>query len=96
MYHMPYRKQGFSVLYSRGLSGKGKEQERWVRPPHCLVQLIPSYRIAWSQVAGYQEYQSVCPLVRLGTPPLPQASVSPPRNQSREHTSLRVRAWGVV
>jgi hypothetical protein len=52
--------------------------------------------IACSQLAGYQEYQSVSPLVRIGTPPLPQVSVSPPPGAiSGEHTSLRGGGVGV-
>ncbi len=45
----------------------------------------------------YLEYQSVCPLVRIGTlhPPLPPASESlPPEPKEGEHTRLRVRRWG--
>ncbi len=39
------------------------------------LSVIPSHKIHI-----YLEYQSVCPLVRIGTPqpPLPQASVYPP------------------
>jgi hypothetical protein len=46
-------------------------------------------------VEGLYQYRSVCPLVRIGSVPLPQASVSP-RNQwegrgQQKNTQLRVR-----
>jgi hypothetical protein len=50
------------------------------------------------KVHKYLEYHSVCPLVRIGTPPppLPQASVSPLGTKGGKviHTRLRVRGWG--
>jgi hypothetical protein len=45
----------------------------------------------------YIEHHSVCPLVRIGTPPtpLPQASVPyPPDQRVGGHTCLRLRGWG--
>jgi hypothetical protein len=40
-------------------------------------------RIAWSQVASYHEYQSVCHLLRLGTPPSPAGECVPPGTKVR-------------
>jgi hypothetical protein len=44
----------------------------------------------------YLEYHSVCPLVRIGTPPLPlpRASVSTPGTKGGRHTRLWVRVGG--
>ncbi len=43
------------------------------------------------------EYQSVCPLVGIGTPPTPllQATVPPLNQRVGGRTRLRVRVWGV-
>jgi hypothetical protein len=47
---------------------------------------------------NYIEYHSVCPLLGIGTPPLPlpQASVpfSPNQRGGGRHIRLRVRGWG--
>jgi hypothetical protein len=44
----------------------------------------------------YPEYHSVCPLVRIGTPPPPSPASEcvPPGTNGREHTRLRVRGGG--
>ncbi len=57
----------------------------------CIKLWITKYTLV------YHEYQSVCPLVRIGTPhPLSLCRVCPPRNQrGRGHTRLLVRWWGV-
>ncbi len=42
----------------------------------------------------YLEYNSVCPLVRIGSPsPLSRKRVCPPRYQRGGNTRLRVRGW---
>jgi hypothetical protein len=49
------------------------------------------------KVLTYTEHHSVCPLVGIGTPPipLPQASVpSPPDQRVGGHTRLSLRGWG--
>ncbi len=58
-----------------------------------LILLLLQMRCA--QEHKYLEYHSVCPLVRIGTPPPPfsQASVPPPKGVV--NTGLRVRGWGV-
>ena len=41
----------------------------------------------------YQEYHSVCTLVRIGTPPPPCKRVSPPGTKGGGHARQRVREW---
>jgi hypothetical protein len=47
------------------------------------------------KVRIYKEYQSVCPLVGIGTLPIPlsPASVPLPPELGGGHTRLRVRGW---
>jgi hypothetical protein len=48
------------------------------------------------KVRIYKEYHSVCPLVRIGTPPTPlsPATVPLPPEPGGRHTRVRVRGWG--
>jgi hypothetical protein len=51
------------------------------------------------QSTNMPKYQSVCPLVRTGTPPPSPASECVPHTPEPEvggHTRLRVRGWGGV
>jgi hypothetical protein len=46
------------------------------------------------KVLIYKEYHSVCPLVGIGTLPIPLSPASvPPSPRGRGHTRLRVRGW---
>ncbi len=47
-------------------------------------------------ICVYLEYQSVCPFVRIGSPPLSRKQVCPPLGTKgrEDNTRLRVRGWG--
>jgi hypothetical protein len=65
------------------------------------ILLIFSKMSGWcapkSKFTLYQEYHSVCPFVRIGTPPTPSSPskcVPSPESKGGRHTRLRVRGRG--
>jgi hypothetical protein len=75
------------VLASVGVGGGGRVKR---------VIILTTRWVAATTYSYILEYHSVCPLVRIGTPPppLPQASVSP-RNQREGHTPPAGEGVGV-
>ncbi len=63
---------------------------------HCRLR-ITNLKSATHKVLIFKEHHSVCPLVGIGTPPipLPQASVPFPSDKRvGGHTRLRLKGWG--
>ncbi len=101
----------FAISYIRELQEKKFTQSKVGDQNVCMYEYsyITTCRKAWILTEMYcifwptkylnihREYQSVCPLVGVGTfpPPFPLANVPlPPEPKGEGHTRLRVRGWG--
>ncbi len=88
---MEYSGAGGKLIHEKNQ----KQKISWHCPfKRCGAQDLVSHKPHKVHIYLPVEYHSTCPLVWIGTPPLPQADVPPPGIKGGYvHTGQRVRGW---